>query len=169
MPYCRNATIKRCGTKMRPIGDFRGRSDMVGEVYWSVWPCIQPQASRPMWISLVCPLQPMEIVVQECRQTTIKLRADGSVEHSFAGHHRLLQRLCIECITIVYAWRHKSARECCRWRRRFIVKWSVVTQEYQPAAQVFKVTPLKSHWHYSINHISYWHEYGKQNLLGTST
>ena len=70
------------------------------------------------WPSLAHP--PNEVIVDEWRQTAIKLpcvtdHTGGSIEHSLQLVGNRLRRPCIDCVAIVDVRRHKSVHERCRW------------------------------------------------------
>jgi len=63
-------------------------------------------------------VQPMELIVQECRQTVVELlcvidHACGRIEHSLKLVSNHLRRPCIEYIAIVDARLNKSMNERC--------------------------------------------------------
>jgi len=80
--------------------NFDGWSDVIGEVPWclSMQTTVRHEAeleSDPLWH-----VQPVQFVVQECRQTTVKLpRVDdysgGGVEHSLQFIRDRLRRSCM--------------------------------------------------------------------------
>ena len=79
--------------------NFDGWSDVIGEVPWclSMQTTVRHEAeleSDPLWH-----VQPVQLVVQECRQTTVKLPrvadySGGGVEHSLQFIRDRLRRSC---------------------------------------------------------------------------
>ena len=83
--------------------NFDGWSHVIGEV---PCPSVRHEAepeSDPLWH-----VQPVQFVVQECRQTTVKLPrvadySGGGIEHSLQFIRDRLRRSCIDSVAIVNA------------------------------------------------------------------
>jgi len=77
------------------------------------------QRQACMWLSLVyVQVEPIALMVQEC---IVRQRSNFSVlltctwTAALSTYRSSLSSPCIECVTIVDAWRHESSRESFRW------------------------------------------------------
>jgi len=135
-----------CGTQTKPWSDVKGRSKIVSEVPRCQTMKTAVHHDAQLIDDYLWHVQPMELIVQECRQTAVERpcvtgHMCGRIEHSLQLVSDRLRRPCIQCIATVDARRNKSMNEHCRWS---VIKWlSDSTKLMKPSEASW--TRLKRH------------------------
>ena len=102
-------------------------------------------------------IQPVQFVMQECRQTTIKLfrfadYSGGGVEHSLQLICDRLRSFCIDSVALINPWRHESMQLLCML---FVHAQELLPILRQPTAECDEVgAASRNQLHRSSKHAS---------------